>query len=253
MNQAQQRTYKEILARFERNLEAVKRLSHSLHERLSGFKTSVYGVDIGPDGEVSIQKNGAPIYAGDARSYALDQVASFDRAPVAFRTEYNFTDKMPVPPASGKSQFQDKFLLAIQDAFGVDRAGLPFVFDHKHILYIQVYGVGAGYHIEELIRRYDITYMALHETEFELFYCSLFTADWCAILEYFDPANGRTLSITFGAMSDKKEIFINIREMRPDASLVDVRRTVAGDWRGITTSAVIPKRYLLFWPGCWYS
>ncbi len=203
MNEIQQQVYSEMLARFERNLAAMRRFAEQLYNTVKGVTTSTYSVDIGPNGEISILKNKSPIYLGDARTFARNQVESFDQHPNAFRTEYPFVQEEPKGMVSQRTQHMATCQYKIQTAMGIDQRGLPYLFDHQNILYMQVFGVGAGYHIEELIKRYNIRYMAIHAQELELFYCSLFTADWDAIVDYFDPSKGRRLSITFGELDEQ--------------------------------------------------
>lgn len=66
---------------------------------------------------------------------------------------------------------------------------------------VRVYGIGLGYHITELIKLKDISYMSIYEPHIDLFYTSLFTTPWPLIFKYFEQKN-KGLNLILG---DKPE------------------------------------------------
>ena len=74
----------------------------------------------------------------------------------------------------------------------------PFDFEtRKHLSSLVVFGVGAGYHLEMLAQKYQTQCIYVLEPDLDIFYFSLFTANWQHIIETIDNKRGR-LYISLG-------------------------------------------------------
>lgn len=67
---------------------------------------------------------------------------------------------------------------------------------------IRVYGIGLGFHLTELIKKKQISYMTVYEPHLDLFYTSLFTIPWQLIFKYFE-INNKGISLAVGTTPDK--------------------------------------------------
>jgi hypothetical protein len=82
-----------------------------------------------------------------------------------------------------------------------DLSGLNNI-TNDYIPLVRVYGIGLGYHITELIRLKNISYMLIYEPHIDLFYTSLFTTPWPLIFKYFKLKN-KGLSLLLGDKPDE--------------------------------------------------
>lgn len=64
-----------------------------------------------------------------------------------------------------------------------------------------VSGIGLGYHLNALVKNYDIQNILIYENCIDSFYASLHTLDWQGILDYFQHDN-RTISLCIGVSPD---------------------------------------------------
>lgn len=92
------------------------------------------------------------------------------------------------------STFKD-YNLSAGDVSGLNSFGSDY------LPLVRVYGIGLGYHLTELIRLKNISYMSIYEPHLDLFYTSLFTTPWPLIFKYFDQKN-KKLNLILG---DKPE------------------------------------------------
>jgi hypothetical protein len=84
----------------------------------------------------------------------------------------------------------------------VDDIKNPFDFEkRKHLCSLVVFGVGAGYHIEMLAQKYQTQCIYVLEPDLDIFYFSLFTANWLHIIETIDEKEGR-LYLSLGEQKD---------------------------------------------------
>ena len=78
----------------------------------------------------------------------------------------------------------------------------PFNFEkRKHLSSLVVFGIGAGYHIEMLAQKYQTQCIYILEPDLDIFYFSLFTANWQHIIETIDKKEGR-LYLSLGEQKD---------------------------------------------------
>ncbi len=62
---------------------------------------------------------------------------------------------------------------------------------------LRVYGIGLGRHIIDALNSYDIHCMIIHEPEYDLFYCSLFTTPWDQILTHFRQDGQKAILLNY--------------------------------------------------------
>ena len=82
----------------------------------------------------------------------------------------------------------------------------------KEIPILILIGVGLGYHIEYILENFDVKHLIIYEPEKELFYLSLYTADWAKICKYSESKN-KTLNIHLG--TDIRIVSENIQNLTP--------------------------------------
>ncbi|MDK9707983.1 MAG: DUF115 domain-containing protein [Desulforhopalus sp.] len=87
-------------------------------------------------------------------------------------------------------------------------------FNNDYMPFIRLYGIGLGYHITELIKSKNISFMTIYEPHPDLFYTSLFTVPWRLIFKYFDT-KGKGLNLVLGGTPENavrsNTVFINQR------------------------------------------
>jgi len=76
----------------------------------------------------------------------------------------------------------------------------------KNFPQIVFLGVGAGYHIEALLKRVDATRVLIYEPDPEVFSASLFTVDWPSIVAEFSKIKGKAISFIVGTGQPESQL-----------------------------------------------
>ena len=80
--------------------------------------------------------------------------------------------------------------------------------------FVRVCGIGLGYHLTELVKNYNISYITIYEPHLDLFYSSLYTIPWKLLFQYF-TAKGKGINLSLGltpeAAIESNTLFIQQR------------------------------------------
>jgi len=109
---------------------------------------------------------GKKLYPYGAQRFAKDQVENFVRKPKRLI--------VPLPRLKGQD--------------------LRLKYDSENIPFLLIFGVGLGYHLEELIKRFNIQHAIAVEINPDLFKMSLSSINWKNVFNYFSK-KGRTFSL----------------------------------------------------------
>ncbi|MBI1778338.1 MAG: motility associated factor glycosyltransferase family protein [Proteobacteria bacterium] len=143
-----------------------------------------------PDVVVNLQTIAGTFYAGDARQLAHSQVEHFVGLNQSFL------------PGVVKHVPEDEIAYersrALDDAFGEPLMAVPraYTVSPSYAPVLTVFGIGLGWHIDELVHRFEVLHLILGETEPALFHASLYAIDWTNIVRRFGgPGRRLTLSV----------------------------------------------------------
>jgi hypothetical protein len=129
----------------------------------------------------------AALYGDDPIKQAREQVEKAAKNPTFTLTEYTKYD-----PNNKDNRLHIRYMHRLGKLISDYKAAnevktlttLPDSFPTA-----MIFGIGLGYHIEEIIYHTDFTYVFIVEPDFELFFASLFYSDWHKIITYLDEKN----------------------------------------------------------------
>lgn len=78
-----------------------------------------------------------------------------------------------------------------------------------------VFGLGAGYHIAELLQRFDIEHLIIYEPEEQYFKCAISMQSWSPILEM---AQRKGTGIYFQLGQDGRDVYADLAELQANTS-----------------------------------
>lgn len=136
------------------------------------------------NGEViDIRVEDRPIYGGNARGFAEDQVAAFLRRPLRM-----FMDR---PNAAGLvSPVCIRMLKALGDWANADGRDGISVKPVNSPTFLVTFGLGLGYHLKPLSAGTEARWLIVVEPLLEFFVHSFHVVDWGALIERFDRHGG---------------------------------------------------------------
>jgi hypothetical protein len=130
-----------------------------------------------------------PVYGGDARAFAADQVAAFMKTPLRMF--------MHRPNAAGLvSPVCIRLLSALGDW---TNENLPEGLDTKPVnspTFLVSFGLGLGYHVEALAAQTEARWLVIAEPLLEFFAHSFLVVDWAALIALFDKRGGGIRIVT---------------------------------------------------------
>ena len=172
-----------LLAQFEQNLLAFQEYFPEVYEVVKDYQPSRYFVEI-VDGFANIfdEETQQHIYPYPAYLMATAQLAQYQQAPQSTHSTFEMNEE-------NKGNFIHsthlnevlKILTNRVEQENSPNKGLP-----DTIGSLVLFGAGAGYHIELLINQHHINNLYLIEPELDLFYASLYTANWQYIFDRLD-------------------------------------------------------------------
>lgn len=148
-------------------------------------KTSTAGSSVMMrDGEAAdICVDGQPIYGGDARRFAADQVTAFIAKPLRIFVQRLDLSGIVSPVGQG-------LLTKIDDATREKKIGGPISEPTGNPTFLIVFGLGLGHHLEELLRRTKARWLLLVEPLLEFFEHSFHVVDWAKLNESIESKGG---------------------------------------------------------------
>jgi len=197
-----QEIIKKLEAQRDRNVKYLEKKAPQIIElALKPSKLSSCGIYIDPTtGKIDLQINGERIYKGDPRSVTLAQIEEFERSGVKFYvtpdTNTQYKDIMM------DMRHWDDFLNVAKEYPKSDFIKKPVQPGDKFGTFLSI-GIGLGYHLEIITKRYEIKQLIVAEKDSEILKASLFTIDWRPIIEKYSGGNR---FITFFIKNDPVEL-----------------------------------------------
>ncbi len=184
----------EMDARYIHNLSLFKQYNFSLYNGLLHCVSQRSAINLTP-GSVNITYNQQDLYLDDPAEIASTQVEAFVQRPDAMSFGFK--------PVSHTDSKQNQCLRRIEQyAKHTDGVFNNYRFDGKNMPVLIVYGIGMGFHLEELIKRLQIRHFIIYEPDIELLQASMHCIDWTPIFEYFNTPHKR-IDIMIGTDIDK--------------------------------------------------
>lgn len=158
----------------------------ALVERGSAVESSV-AIENGE--AIDILVGGKPIYGGDARRFAAGQVAAYMNKPLRFFIQR--LDLSGIVTAVGH-----RLINVIEKGLRSDQFGACTSRPINNPTFLIVFGLGLGYHLEQLIRETEARWLIIVEPLPEFFEPSFHVVDWSALLEGFKSRGGAVHIVT---------------------------------------------------------
>lgn len=169
-----------LLRQFEQNLAALQDYFPDIYEVVKDYQPNRYFVEI-VDGFANVfdEETRQHIYPYPAYLMATAQLAQFQKAPQSTHStfEMNEENKGNFIHSTHLNEIL-RILTNRVDQENSPNKGLP-----ETIGSLVLFGSGVGYHIELLINQHHINNLYIIEPELDLFYASLYTANWRYIFE----------------------------------------------------------------------
>lgn len=175
-----------LLQQFEQNLDTFKEYFPDIYSVIKTHQPSRYFVEI-VDGFADIFDEEAKhyIYKYNAYLMATAQLAQYQKAPQSTHSTFEMNKRN-----SGNfihSEYLNEIITVLNnraDKENSSNKGLP-----RTIGSLVVFGAGLGYHLELLVSQHEINNLYIIEPDLDLFYASLYTANWRYIFETLDKKN----------------------------------------------------------------
>ncbi|MDF2178310.1 DUF115 domain-containing protein [Aliiglaciecola sp. CAU 1673] len=171
---------------FQKNLKAFEKHMPEIHKQFKDYKSDKLKMFATASGVINVVESstGIPLYGEDPLKECHEQVEQFFKKP--FRSEITFTSNEKNPENFIHVEYMNRIYGLYEEASEVLE---PLETLPKRVGTLFVFGSGLGYHIEELIEKLTIENLYIIEPNNDVFYASLYTADWFRILEKVDKDN----------------------------------------------------------------
>ncbi|QBG35224.1 6-hydroxymethylpterin diphosphokinase MptE-like protein [Litorilituus sediminis] len=172
-----------LLAQFEENLSTFEEYFPDIYQVIKDHKPTRYFVEI-VDGFANIfdEETKQHIYKYPAYLMATAQLEQYQKSPQSTHSTFEMNEENKGNFIHSKHLNEVlKVLHRRTDAENSPNKGLPNTLGS-----LVIFGAGLGYHLELLIAQHTIHNLYLIEPELDLFYASLYTANWRYIFEYLD-------------------------------------------------------------------
>ena len=199
-------TEERVQNRYLENYMVLREQAPNLLKKFHGKGDSDWRVVVGKDGSLNAIFKGEYLYPYNPKKLAKDQVEELMKDPKRVL--------VPAPLFFSKGTksklIHFKYMSEMLELAGGEERDIGFVYDRKNIPVMVVFGMGFGYHVIELIRRFNIQHMIVIEPTPELFNLSLYSIDWKEVLSYF-KREGRSFNVIIGDEVEKLKGEINRR------------------------------------------
>jgi len=172
--------------RFKENLIAFQNYFPDIYEKFLTYNpTEKFQFILNPNGSVNIidHDTGVPMYAEDPIEQCREQCQKNIDAPIIGRTDHT-----GVALIENVSDFRHVDLMV--DLGTIYNKAKDNLTDNnklgESIPSLMVFGVGLGYHLEQLIDATTSAYINIFEPNEDYFFASLFVCDWVTILNKID-------------------------------------------------------------------
>ena len=190
---------------YKKNLQLfTKQFGSNFKNELENCDISAFDIDIDKNNGTNIKVNGQKIYPFDAKASASLQVAEFKKNPKSY-------SMLPTTTHSKTDDIHDKYVTTIQDnspAFDKDKNRFydGLAMHHNQIPLMVMSSCGAGFHIEQLIKEFEIFNLIIYDEDLSFIKLSMSLIDWKPIIEYFS-VKSRAISIVY---HNDSEILANL-------------------------------------------
>ncbi|MCW8833171.1 MAG: SDR family NAD(P)-dependent oxidoreductase, partial [Colwellia sp.] len=172
-----------LLAQFEKNLVALQEYFPEVYDVVKDYQPSRYFIEI-VDGFANIfdEEIQQHIYQYPAYLMATAQLTQYQQSPQSTHSTFEMNEEN-----RGNfihSTHLNEVLRILTNRVEQENSpnkGLP-----ETIGSLVLFGAGAGYHIELLINQHKINNLYIIEPEIDLFYASLYTANWQYIFDHLN-------------------------------------------------------------------
>jgi hypothetical protein len=186
----------ELLSRYQDNLLAFKEYHPDIYDFFKSYEPEKYIVDA-LDGFVNAINVETGAYFYDYPSYLLTKIQfdKFKKSPNI--KKFNFNSQENNEANFMHVQCMETMLRLLPEQ------STPINHDDKikNLSTLMVFGVGAGYHIEQFSQQSTIACLYIIEPDLDLFFLSLFAVNWLSILSTFDR-KGTQVYISLGKQKD---------------------------------------------------
>ncbi len=171
----------ELEARYAKNFFFLKFNAPKLFKKALQDGKLDWRIVVTKEGYPNAIINGAPLYPEDPRYIATKQVDLFSEMPLRIIGD--------ISTLSGKRKLiHDRYatkLHSLRKKYKSYIVKKEKIWDKKNIPVLIILGTGFGYHIKELINRFNIQHMIVVDLNPDFFKLSLYTIDWEEIYSYF--------------------------------------------------------------------
>jgi hypothetical protein len=189
---------------FKKNLEAFKLYHKDIYEQFKDYKPEKAIVKIEPFGiTIYDTEKEAYLYPGDARLIISKQLAHFLADPSYSSVGYNVIqateDWIHV-------RYINKLVRLAQEIF----KNKQITIDGKILPTLIISGVGIGFHINFLLKNFDVYNVLIFEPNKDFFFISMHFIDWEKILSKFAENPKKRMFIIVGEKEDYKPLLRGI-------------------------------------------
>ncbi len=192
----------EFVLRRQKNLAYLKKHYTSIYNHFKDYKLNRMKLNILPEkGEVDLWVEGRSLYPQGAKKFCREEVQEY-RKQIGPGTVLRTID----PPLEGDYCHPRYAHMAVDDMIKKSPFRWPGyrgyqVEDYYPLMVFM--GCGAGYHIEEMVSKYNVLNAIVLEPDLDAFAASLYAVDWEEICRSFDIKNGRRLHFLLGVARDE--------------------------------------------------
>lgn len=191
-----------LLQQFQRNMRAFEQFDPNIFEFFSDYQPRRYFVDI-VDGFPNILDSDNNNYLYEYPAYLMTefQVREYQKSPKSTSAMFQFVESNE--PGFIHTDSLNKVLQVLLNRRDVNNGKVREL--SKNVNSAMIFGVGCGYHIENLSAKHNINHLYVFEPELDIFYASLFIANWQQILSRVE-SNNLNIHISLG---DSKATFFD--------------------------------------------
>lgn len=211
---------------FEQNLKYLKEHQTTFYNAVINHNCTEYQLCSNPDGSPNIlnMSSNTPLYL----SFTMDEILEFTRTNIENTFSHTLVGDSFLGEADEDYKQNSPIQWAMQEK--LYKAG-PFSelkltqsfltplerYKSDYLPLVRVYGIGLGYHLTEMLRLKNISYMTVYEPNLDLFYTSLFTIPWSVIFKYFST-KGKAINLVIGGTPDtaiESNLFFISKKLMP--------------------------------------
>jgi len=197
----EQQLSKDIVANHRLNTMAFSRYIPSLLPEVQNVTTENIAIFANQNGQYNIVD-----YGTGRTVYGLDPEAEISRQVEVFRRHAPY---ISLNSTASDVSDNDEVDIALSQLPGyirqLDFAPLP-----EEVNVLIVFGLGLGYHIEQLVAQHNINHLVIYEPERQFFQCSILAMQWQKLLQNME-AKGTAVYLQIG--KDGRDLIENIQEL----------------------------------------